>query len=453
MPKDAGRKGNLQKIQSIVKSINSRKAKGILIKHSSNILYLTGYSGGESYLFVSNEGEVFLYIDGRYYERAIKETKNNVNANIIVNINADVNSNMNLPNTNKSANNININANTNTNININININVICIKDIYKDISADLNSRLKLCQKDMILFESFYFSYEEYLGFKKELKYLKFAPAHNLISKLRGVKTQEEINNIKEAISIAENAMINAINKLKEFNLNNNLLNNNLLINSSLNPLLLNNNIVNYNPDEKIYEKNKINSISELDIANAYKINLLNRQASESFETIILSAERSAMPHGSASNRIINKNSIILCDFGATYNFYKSDETITLFLGKSEKRFIDIHETVYAAQQLAISKIKPGLKFKELDKFARDYIENKGYGKYFTHSLGHGVGLDIHEYPNVSYKNEDRVKEGMVFTIEPGIYIEGFGGVRLEDMCAVEKDGARVLTTIKKDYY
>jgi Xaa-Pro aminopeptidase len=363
-------------ISVICNLINSQKAEGILIKHPSNIFYISGYFGEEGYLFVSKNGLVNLYVDGRYYERAVVETENK-------------------------------------------NINVKCFKELYKDIALNLQTEFKLKSKNIILFESAYFSYEEYLGFNSELKELVFMPARNLLSKLRCLKSEEEIKNIKQAIYIAEKSMAAAIKNITE-------------------------------------DFGSENKISELSIANQYRINLLNMGSSENvaFETIVLKAERSAMPHGiPLADNIINdgKNNILLCDFGAKYNHYNSDETVTLFCGTPDEKFTDIYKTVYDAQQLAISKIKPGLRFCDLDKIARDYIDKNEYGKYFTHSLGHGVGLDIHEYPFISFKNQDTIEEGMVFTVEPGIYIKGFGGVRIEDMCLATKNGAEILTTIKKD--
>ncbi|MHB8282781.1 MAG: aminopeptidase P family protein [bacterium] len=400
---------NLNSINSISNLINSRQAEGILIKHPSNIFYITGYSGEDCYLFVSKNGAANLYVDGRYYERAVNETANNI---------ADYN-NINDDDKYNSINNADININHIQNYKNKTIINVKCFKELYKDIALNLKSEFKFKSKNIILFESLYFTYEEYLGFKKELKDFKLMPAHNLLLKLRCFKTEEEIKNIKKAVSIAEQSMSYAIKNIAESFISG-------------------------------------KKITELDVADNYKINLLNFGSSENaaFETIVLKAERSAMPHGvPLDSNIINdgKDNILLCDFGAKYNHYNSDETVTLFFGTPDRKFIDMYETVYAAQQLAISSIKPGLKFCELDKIARDYIGKKGYGQYFTHSLGHGVGLDIHEYPYVSFKNEDIIQEGMVFTIEPGVYIEGFGGVRIEDMCLVAKDGAEILTTIKKD--
>ncbi len=359
------------KNEIVIQAILSKNADGILIKHHSNILYLTGYSGGDSYLFISKDGELSLYADGRYFERARKEANRNVN--------------------------------------------FVNIKEIYKDIVADIGNRLNRGKKCRILFESSYFTYEEYLGFKKAFKNSRLLPARNVLLKLRSVKTPEEVAKIKKAVSIAESSFADALKKFREHNDGHN------------------------------------DGMDETNLANLYKINLLNRSAFESFETIILAGERSAMPHGIPSGKKAGNKGILLCDFGAQLDFYKSDETVTLFFGKPEEKFRDIYNTVYTAQQIAISAVKPGIRFKKLDKLARDYIEKKGYGKYFTHSLGHGVGLDIHEYPYVSYKNDEPVLEGMVFTIEPGIYIPGYAGVRLEDMCIVKNAGCELLTNIKKD--
>jgi Xaa-Pro aminopeptidase len=142
---------------------------------------------------------------------------------------------------------------------------------------------------------------------------------------------------------------------------------------------------------------------------------------------------------------------LVTIDFGAVYRGYNSDETVTVAVGKPDNKQKEIYGIVKDAHDLALESVEPGISFKDLDAKARDYIEEKGYGNYFGHGLGHGVGLEIHEKPVISYRADGIVEEGMVFTIEPGIYIPGWGGVRIEDTVRVTGDGCRVMTNISKE--
>lgn len=171
----------------------------------------------------------------------------------------------------------------------------------------------------------------------------------------------------------------------------------------------------------------------------------------KSFDFIVASGERGALPHGKASDKLIQKGELVTLDYGAMYRGYCSDETHTVCVGEPDPRQREIYEVVRTAQYKAIDAVRPGLSFKELDEVARGYIDEKGYGKYFGHGLGHGVGLDIHEPPTVSFRSTAKVEEGMVFTIEPGIYIPGFGGVRIEDTVVVEGGKARRITRVPKE--
>jgi Xaa-Pro aminopeptidase len=158
------------------------------------------------------------------------------------------------------------------------------------------------------------------------------------------------------------------------------------------------------------------------------------------------------MPHGVASERILEAGDLVTIDFGTRIGGYHSDETLTLGLGRVESDLRRIFEVVLAAHDLAIAKAKPGVILADLDAVARDYIKAEGFGGYFGHGLGHGVGLDIHEFPTVSARGLEKLKSGMVITIEPGIYIPGRGGVRIEDTLLITNEGCRALTSISKKY-
>jgi len=172
----------------------------------------------------------------------------------------------------------------------------------------------------------------------------------------------------------------------------------------------------------------------------------------KSFDFIVANNQASALPHYNAQNKLI-KPGIILLDYGVEYNHYHADITRTFFVDmKKENKFKKIYDIVLQAQSLAIKNCRPGIKGSQLDKIARDFISSAGYGPNFGHGLGHGVGLEIHEGPMVGRNSNDILKEGMVLTIEPGIYLEGLGGVRIEDTVLIEKNGCRLLTNCSKAY-
>jgi Xaa-Pro aminopeptidase len=164
------------------------------------------------------------------------------------------------------------------------------------------------------------------------------------------------------------------------------------------------------------------------------------------FDTIICSGPDSAFPHGRWGEREIRSGDLIVVDIGAKYRGYCSDQTRTLIVGMPSEKQIHVYRTVVEAQEAAISRIKSGEKAGEIDAVARKHIVEKGYGEYFVHSLGHGVGLDIHEPPSLGPLSEDVLSSCNVVTVEPGIYIPGFGGVRVEDTILVREEDAVKLT-------
>ena len=232
----------------------------------------------------------------------------------------------------------------------------------------------------------------------------KLEPANNLIQAMRKIKDPQEIQNIREACKLASMGMQVAFENIK--------------------------------PGMK--EKQ---AAAEIEYA-------MRTKGSEgtSFDTIIASGAASAFPHGSCSDRTIREGDLVVVDLGATYNFYRSDMTRTFTAGKPSEKQNKIYETVKLAHQKAFQTIKPNIPAKEVDATARLVIEAAGYGEFFVHNLGHGVGLEIHEAPTLSPDSKDILTAGNVITDEPGIYLQGYGGVRIEDTVLVTRDGAEKLT-------
>ena len=171
-----------------------------------------------------------------------------------------------------------------------------------------------------------------------------------------------------------------------------------------------------------------------------------NGASGKSFETIVASGKRSAMPHGVASDKKIENGDAVTIDFGCIYKHYCSDMTRTFFVGQPDAELERIYHIVYEAQIAAMEGYRFGMTGAELDGISREIIAGKGYGSNFGHSLGHGVGIEIHEGAAISRRNTEAIRKDTVFSIEPGIYVEGLGGVRIEDLVAAGENGLRILT-------
>ncbi len=169
-----------------------------------------------------------------------------------------------------------------------------------------------------------------------------------------------------------------------------------------------------------------------------------------SFDTIVASGERSALPHGMASDRVLELGDFVTFDFGAVYKGYHSDMTRTVVIGMAGAWHKEIYTIVEEAQRKGLKAAQAGMTGRELDAIVRKVITDCGYGEYYVHGTGHGVGLEIHEMPNINKRGETELRTGMIFTIEPGIYIPGKGGVRIEDTVVLTDEGARALNGVKK---
>ncbi|MDG5470774.1 Xaa-Pro peptidase family protein [Jeotgalibacillus sp. ET6] len=237
----------------------------------------------------------------------------------------------------------------------------------------------------------------------------QLVPVSGVIEKLRLIKTDSEIKILKEAADIADAAFKHILDFIQ--------------------------------PGK-----------TELEVSNELEFFMRNAGAqSSSFDIIVASGERSALPHGVASDKVIQSGEFITMDFGALHKGYVSDITRTVALGQPSDQLKEIYQVTLDAQLLAMEKIRPGLTGKEADAIARDYISSKGYGEYFGHSLGHGIGLEVHEGPGLSSRSDIELLENMVVTVEPGIYIADLGGVRIEDDTVITKNGNETLTHSTKD--
>ncbi|TQR14505.1 M24 family metallopeptidase [Psychrobacillus lasiicapitis] len=257
-------------------------------------------------------------------------------------------------------------------------------------------------------FEKEDLTYSSYELYKQAVK-ADLVPLSGLVEKIRLIKTDEEISIIKAACRIADEAYEHIVTYIKP-------------------------------------------GMTELQVSNELEFFMRKRGAtSSSFDTIVASGVRSALPHGVASDKVIEVGDFVTLDFGAIYNGYISDTTRTVAVGEPSEQLKEIYQVVLDSQLLALEKVKPGMTGKEADAIARDYIASKGYGEAFGHSLGHGIGLEVHEGPGLSFRSDVVLEPGMVITIEPGIYLPNIGGVRIEDDALVTENGLEKLTHSTKE--
>ena len=191
--------------------------------------------------------------------------------------------------------------------------------------------------------------------------------------------------------------------------------------------------------------------VTETDIIAQIEFGIKRLGYEMSFETMVLTGNNSANPHGIPGSNKIEKDALLLFDLGCMVNGYASDMTRTVAVGKPDDFKKEIYHLTLEAQQAALDMIKPGVTASEVDAAARNVIEKAGYGEYFNHRLGHGIGMDVHEFPSIMEGNDMVIEEGMCFSVEPGIYIPEKVGVRIEDCGYVTKDGFEVFTHTPKE--
>lgn len=349
----------MQRVKNVQDKLSEYNIDALLVTNMFNVRYLANFTGTTG-LVVITKDEAYFVTDFRYTEQAAEEAKGFT---------------------------------------------------IVKNEGPIFEEVAKIVQEDKI----------ENLGFEQEnITYAVYnqindiitcelVPVTGLVEKLREVKTEDEINIIKEAINITEKAYDYILGFVK--------------------------------PGK-----------TEIEVANELDFYMRNEGAtSVSFDTIVASGVRSAMPHGVASDKVIEEGDMVTIDFGCYYKGYVSDMTRTFAVGDPGEQMKEIYEIVYQANKKVNEVAKAGMTGAELDAIARDYIAEKGYGPQFGHTLGHGIGLEVHEGPSLSFRNEDKLVVNNIVTNEPGIYVPGLGGVRIEDDLVIKEDGAEILMTTPKE--
>ena len=349
----------MSRLERMRQRMQEEKIDAYVVVRPENGRYLSGFSGGEATLFITAEKAVLL-TDFRYIEQATGQAPE---------------------------------------------------FEIIKAGQSHFESLAEIGQQAMrVGFEGDFVTYESFGKLKNALPQAELLSLPNLVSYLRSVKDQAEIETLRQAVKIADDAFANVLKSIE--------------IGQT---------------EEKI----------GLDLE--YSMRLAGASGG-SFEFIVASGARSALPHGTASSKKVESGEFLTMDFGAVYQGYCSDITRTVFLGEPEDKHREVYEVVLAAQRAGIAAVTPGRTGKEVDAVARKVIVDAGYGEYFGHGLGHSVGLVIHEGPNLNMREERVLEAGMVITVEPGIYIPNWGGVRIEDIVLVTEKGCEVLTQAPKEF-
>lgn len=268
---------------------------------------------------------------------------------------------------------------------------------------ATLRGIIDACRIKRLGFEATDLPYTAAMRMKRSLPGVKLCPTDGVVEELRSIKDAAEVGAIRRSIALTKTVFRETLGLLRP-------------------------------------------GATETSVARHIETEFLKKGARTAFDPIVAAGANSSKPHAAPGQARIGKNGFVMIDMGCRLRGYCSDMTRTVLLGAMKDRFADIYTVVREAQKRAIAKVRPGARMSEVDFAARGYIHSKGFGKYFGHSVGHGVGMKVHELPSVSRISRDFLKKGMVTTIEPAIYIPGFGGVRIEDMVLVTSKGCEILT-------
>ncbi len=356
---------NLKKYVQM-KRLSSKLSNGeaALVISETNVRYLTDFPKSEGYLFVTKD-QAYLMVDSRYGEAASRNVKN---AKVIV----------------------------------------------FEDYTKTLIELIKETETKNLLIEVTKMTVFQMTKLERNLKETDCYIVSNdrldkLIASQRMIKSIDEIEKIRKAQQITEEAYLEILNMVKP-------------------------------------------GVKESQLAFELEF-LMRKKGAEgiSFDLITIAGAKTSMPHGVPDDNEIKRGDFVTFDIGALYEGYHSDMTRTVVVGEVSDPQIEIYDVVYKAQTMALSKVRPGAKAYDIDSAARGVIARAGYADYYKHSTGHGVGLEIHENPIISVKNETLLSENMVITVEPGIYLPGKFGVRIEDMVLVTKDGYENFATVPKE--
>ncbi|SHN12303.1 M24 family metallopeptidase [Gracilibacillus kekensis] len=349
----------MTRVDNLRKALKDEGLDGLLITSDVNRRYVTGFTGTAGVAIITADSSYFI-TDFRYTEQANEQVKGFEIVEHKVPIHQ-------------------------------------AVADIIKSLAL---SNIGFEKNDLT-----YALYEKY----RNVISVDFIPASGLIEKLRLIKDQDELNILKEACKIADDAFEHILQYIKP-------------------------------------------GVKEIDVANELEFYMRKQGAtSSSFDIIVASGYRSALPHGVASSKEIKSGELVTLDFGALYKGYSSDITRTVAVGEISDELKTIYRTVLEAQIKGVEGLKAGMTAKEADALTRDHIDLKGYGEYFGHSTGHGLGLDVHEMPALSFRSSETLMSGMVVTVEPGIYVPNVGGCRIEDDVLIREDGSERLTKSPKD--
>lgn len=272
-----------------------------------------------------------------------------------------------------------------------------------RQVYSEIEDIIVTCQAKKTGFESMDIPYGPAMKLIATARASRFVPMRGVCENIRALKEPAEIDLIRKSIAVAKTVLKTAMSSLKR-------------------------------------------GMTEKEIARDIEIGFISRKTRPAFTPIVAIDENASKPHASATDKRLGKDSAVMIDIGCNRDGYNSDITRVVSPGNAPERFKAIYNIVKEAQTRAIRAVRPGARISDIDSACRGYIEREGYGGSFGHSSGHGVGLDVHEEPTISRHNEARLRKGMVFTLEPAIYLPGFGGVRIEDMVLVTGSGCEILT-------
>ncbi|EQB35993.1 peptidase M24 [Virgibacillus sp. CM-4] len=349
----------MEKLTKLRNALESNHVDGILITSAINRHYITGFTGTAGVVIISSSDARFV-TDFRYTEQASEQAKG------------------------------------------------FQVVEHKQGIDLEIQDQLQEMGITRLGFEKDHVTYRQYEQFKSVFD-AELVPVSGIVESLRLIKTSDELDIMKKAAKIADDAFDHIQHYIKP-------------------------------------------GVSEIDISNELEFFMRKQGAtSSSFDIIVASGERSALPHGVASDKKIQTGELVTLDYGALYQGYCSDTTRTVAVGEISEELTKIYNTVLEAQLRGVNYIKPGVTGKEVDAVTRDYIKENGYGDYFGHSTGHGLGLEVHEGPALSFRNDQNLEAGMVVTVEPGIYVPAVGGCRIEDDIVVTETGSERLTHSPKE--